>query len=374
MRLFPAENSSTNSVNIKALQTNPEKKRDGTADLLKGLAVFFMVQVHIMEQFGTAQLSQTLVGKISYFLGGPACAPVFLAVMGYYLLPGQKPVWFYLKRGLVLFTGGILLNAGRSLHLFLHIGDNSIQLDPWPFVFGADILPMAGLSLMVIAPLSLVFRKQWWAYLILAVAVSVASMFTPEIQNDNTLLSYVQTFFTGHTAWSYFPLVPWLAYILTGISFRCLMVRYPSLTSLGTDMRMLWFIIPGTFVLLITLSWAASVTNDLQGDFGYYYHTPVFFSWTVLFIILYMLLARNLELMTRTHPLFNLVRWTGQNVTLVYVVQWLIIGNLATAFYQSQGVIGFFGWSAAILGISLAISWVSLRSGMLRFLKRVLPG
>jgi len=56
--------------------------RNQTADLLKGFAVIFMIQVHVIEQFATQTLYDSLWGKISLFLGGPFCAPVFLAVMG----------------------------------------------------------------------------------------------------------------------------------------------------------------------------------------------------------------------------------------------------------------------------------------------------
>ncbi|MEI7897648.1 MAG: heparan-alpha-glucosaminide N-acetyltransferase domain-containing protein [bacterium] len=59
---------------------------NGTADLLKGIAVLFMIQVHIMEQFASPDTCNSLIGKISMFLGGPPCAPVFLAVMGYFLV------------------------------------------------------------------------------------------------------------------------------------------------------------------------------------------------------------------------------------------------------------------------------------------------
>ena len=49
--------------------------RNGTADLLKGIAVLLMIQVHIMEQLAEYDLFNSRFGEISLFLGGPACAP-----------------------------------------------------------------------------------------------------------------------------------------------------------------------------------------------------------------------------------------------------------------------------------------------------------
>ena len=46
-------------------------KRNQTADLLKGLAVIFMIQVHIMELFAKQEIYDGIAGKISLFFGGP---------------------------------------------------------------------------------------------------------------------------------------------------------------------------------------------------------------------------------------------------------------------------------------------------------------
>ena len=85
--------------------TDPQDNRvyrDGTADLLKGFAVLFMIQVHIMEQFATPDIFNSSIGKISMFLGGPPCAPVFMAVMGYFLAKSSRPFIYFLKRALAL--------------------------------------------------------------------------------------------------------------------------------------------------------------------------------------------------------------------------------------------------------------------------------
>ena len=59
--------------------------RSFTADLLKGMAVLAMIQVHLMELFARQEVYDSLTGKISLFLGGIPAAPVFMAVMGYFL-------------------------------------------------------------------------------------------------------------------------------------------------------------------------------------------------------------------------------------------------------------------------------------------------
>jgi uncharacterized membrane protein len=58
-------------------------KRLPIPDLLKGLAIILMIQVHITELFLDHAGRESIVGKISLFLGGPFTAMVFMIVMGY---------------------------------------------------------------------------------------------------------------------------------------------------------------------------------------------------------------------------------------------------------------------------------------------------
>jgi hypothetical protein len=353
-----------NSPLQAATEPGTARKRDGTADLLKGLAVLFMIQVHIMEQFGNTELFQSLAGKISLFLGGPFCAPVFLVVMGYYLLPLKKSGWTYLKRGIILFLGGLVLNVLRSLHLLQHIEDQTIQVNPVAFIFGVDILPLAGLSLILLTPVMLLFRTEWKIYLILAILISVTTWFTLSNEEKSPVISYLMSFITGRTSWAYFPLIPWISYILAGMAARSVTIRYPGLKDIFTDVRILWLILPGLFILLITLPEASAITHDLDGPTGYYHHQLPFFAWTILFILVYFFVIRHLEQSWGNSHIFRLIHFTGEQVTLIYIIQWLIIGNMATALYKSQGWWGFLGWTLVIsfLSVGLARIFIWIRS------------
>lgn len=141
-----------------AVELEVQKSRNGTADLLKGIAVLLMIQVHIMEQFADPGLYNSTLGKISLFLGGPACAPVFMAVMGYFLASSHKSMKGFMVRGLMLFAGGIMLNTGRSANLLIQVFQGESELNPWHFIFGADILTLAGLSILVIGLLRLLLK------------------------------------------------------------------------------------------------------------------------------------------------------------------------------------------------------------------------
>ncbi len=350
------------------------RDRNGTADLLKGLAVLFMIQVHIMEQFASSEVYESVLGQVSMFLGGPACAPVFLAVMGYFLASGNKPFLYYLKRGIFLFAGGILLNIARSANLLIKILNGSIEVDPWSFVFGVDILPLAGISLVIIGMLRMLFKTNGLLYLASAVIIATVSPLVADpassIQypassilhpaSTITALNYLRAFFTGTANWSYFPVFPWISYILTGISFRHLL-QNPRVAGILKADHLLVYSAPAWVILMLTIQWASGITHTLEGPDGYYHHGFLFFAWVSLFMAAYVVLVQILELNRGELPFLRLVKWTGRHVTLVYVIQWLIIGNLATNFYKSQGLFGYFGWFLGISAVSLILSWLILK-------------
>jgi len=344
----------------KGVVTMAGSNRNGTADLLKGLAVFFMIQVHIMEQFASGEVFSSMTGRVSMFLGGPFCAPVFLAVMGYFLASGAKPFTYYLKRGIYLFAGGILLNVLRSANLLVRIISGTVELDPWPFVFGVDILPLAGISLIVTGLLRKLFGNYAWLYLAAAIILAAISPMISDIGNEKSVGNYLRAFITGNRDWSYFPVFPWISYILTGFSFR-LFLSNPLIAEKADQTKLQFFSIPVWIVLIITIPWASAITYTLNGETGYYHHGLLFFCWVILFMAAYLILVQFVEKNYGDLLFFRLMKWSGRHVTLVYVVQWIIIGNLAANLYHTQGLFGYLTWFTGILAVSLLISWAIIR-------------
>jgi hypothetical protein len=53
--------------------------------------------------------------------------------------------------------------------------------------------------------------------------------------------------------------------------------------------------------------------------------------------------------------------WLGKNITLFYIIQWLIIGNIATAIYQTQTLKSYPFWFAGIFSMTVLITWLVKR-------------
>lgn len=321
------------------------ESRDQTADLLKGFAVLMMIQIHLTELFAVSEISQSHAGKISLFLGGPPAAPLFMGVMGYFLAQSKKSLIQNFKRGLVLILGGILLNIGLNLHLLLLIFNGEVHLDPLKYIFGADILPLAGLSVIVISVLNKLSHKNFYAGSILTILITITILIVHNLTinyviNDKILI-YLQAFLFGGLDWSYFPFFPWAVYPLGGYLYKIVSQRYKPESAVIETLVLIFAVIS-----FVTISYAIGIASDLK---LYYHHDWKYSLWIFQFLILLIFIFKCIQEYFGKSPMLIYIKWLGKNVTAVYVIQWLLIGNIATSIFQSQNELMLVTWFVSIL-------------------------
>jgi hypothetical protein len=330
------------------------KKRNQTADLMKGFAVLMMIQVHLMELFAKPEISQSLLGKISLFLGGPPAAPLFMAVMGFFLAASKKNFLQNLKRGVVLICGGILLNIGLNMYLLLLISFGKLQLDPLGFILGADILPLAGMSIILITAIKNLLNKNYYAQIItvvlIMIIISIAHGLSLNYVLASSKLRYLQAFFWGSIDWSYFPLLPWAIYPLAGYLCGISMINY----NLAKTTKYLLAVALAIFTF-ITIKYGIGTASDLQ---TYYHHDFIYSFWIIQFLILLTYVLHKVEVFRGKNDLLIYVKWLGKNVTVVYVFQWLLIGNIATALYKTQDIISLIVWFILIVSVVTLLTFL----------------
>lgn len=335
-------------------------ERNQTADLLKGLAVIFMIQVHITENFLYTNIHKQTFGMVSFFLGGAPAAPVFMVVMGFFISL-KNDFLIYLERGVILFLGGILLNIGLNFYsLVLYFQNQVIGENPLEYIFGVDILPFAGLSLIIIGLLKEVFRNRFYFYLILGLLVAFVSDYIPALpESSNQWTQYILSFAYGCTEWSYFPIFPWLFYPLLGFSFR---IFYERELSFLTNQIIL------TIVVLIFATYLILFFKDSFEEViilkNYYHHGISLALWNAAFVVVWSFIIVKVEKYFGKNLFFVFIKWLGKNVTAIYIFQWLIIGNLAIIFYDSQNELQFFLWVFVVLILSSILTFYYERNKM----------
>jgi Heparan-alpha-glucosaminide N-acetyltransferase, catalytic len=338
-------------------------KRNQTADLLKGLAVIFMIQVHIMELFAKQEIYDGIVGKISLFFGGPPCAPIFMAVMGYFLYSSTKKTSYYLKRACLLFLGGILLNIGLNFHLLYNIVFLDYDINPWTYIIGVDILPLAGMSIALIGILRIIFKRNHFLYLFLAVIITATYPYLPMFGKGYSFIAFINAFFWGTYEWSYFSLFPWFAYILMGYAFRLISDK-ANLPLKFSSNHSIVFLVPIIIFIAFSIHYAVSIAHNLQGIGGYYNHDILYFGWIIVFMAGYIMMADIIEVYSGKSSFVRYIKWIGKNVTVFYVFQWLIIGNVATSIYKTKDYYSLLAWLVdVIIAVSiLTFGWEKLKS------------
>jgi hypothetical protein len=255
------------------------------------------------------------------------------------------------KRGLLLILLGLLLNVGLNLHLLIKIFNGTFELNPLEYIFGADILFLAGISIIFISISEKIFRNRLYPPVAFSILIPLVSHFLPDLPSN---LKYIQAFLYGHATWSYFPVIPWMAYPLLGYSFRMLETGYPAAWKWIDQKKPIILIISLVIIVAVFIP-AFKIITSLP---DYYHHGIFLFAWLVAFLITWTWLLQKLEAVAGKSPVMRFIKWTGRNVTVVYVIQWLIIGNIATAIYRSQEAWALVPWFLAILTVTAIIVYL----------------
>ena len=328
-------------------------KRLPLPDLLKGVAVFVIIPVHIMETFIDYPGRESLFGKALLLPGGPVAVPVFMMVMGYFVAMSKKSTGRNLFRGMLIFMVGILLNIGLNFHLLIKIKFHGWQLNPLQAIFGVDIFMLAGLSIIILTILKTLRDQQHWIALVLIVFVSGSTSYLNEILMV-TDRNYILPFIGGNYSWSYFPLFPWLSYPLVGFLIQ---KQEQHIRVFVHRHKALQIAFPIIVFLLVVLFSGYGIATTINLD-KYYHHNFFFFLWTLGVDLLWLLFIRLIVRKFSQFPLITFFEWLGKNITTFYIIQWLIIGNIATAIYQTQELSKYGYWLGAIFMATTGLTYL----------------
>jgi hypothetical protein len=104
-----------------------------------------------------------------------------------------------------------------------------------------------------------------------------------------------------------------------------------------------------------SIRYGIMIASDLK---VYYHHDILFAGWAFCFLILWSGTAWMIAKRFSSSPMVRFLVWIGKNVTAFYVIQWIIIGNIATAIYKTQEWPCLILWFAGITGMTVFLVWV----------------
>lgn len=310
-------------------KTNVNSIRQFELDVARGLAVLFMIAVHVLQMFSNNQLMYSTYGEIIGFLGGPPAAPVFMFLLGagiIYSKNSKPPV--LLKRGIIILLSGYLLNFLRGtlpslIGYFFSKDSEFLSLSYLEFI-SVDILQFAGLAFVYFAIVKK-YKLGLAKIMLTVILFCLLNFLLSNIKIENPLVSAFSSLLWGSGEDSYFPFLSWIVYPIAGYCFGSFLIRcvnkkrfYLILFALGLTV----FLTSGLIILKFL-----NIDIGLIDEYAYYHHnilgSIVFLSFVITWIGLLFFVSKGVRGIVKS----TLARWS-KNVSSIYFIHWVIIGNL----------------------------------------------
>ena len=307
----------------------PAQERYLFVDLLRGWAVFVMIETHIVNAVLLQPLKDQAPFKALSFVNG-LVAPSFLFCAGFafaisltrrwtQFMRLERQFWRFIVRML------FILVVAYSLHLpFFSLARMGTIADDrlWVSFFQVDILQVIAVTLIFLLLLATVVRNQV-AFQICAGAFALALIFTSPVvraMDLSALPMWLRPYFSLQFK-SQFPLFPWAAFLICG---TLLGYRFVDAAEKGRGEGCIrWFGILAAAGIIASLAIEA-LPFAIYPNLSFWNASPEFFFVRLGCVVLALAGLRYQERRGRTRK-SSLIALFGQESLLVYVVHLLIV-------------------------------------------------
>ena len=339
-------------------------QRIKSLDIARGIAMVFVVVIHVVEQLSSSSFKESLFAGVLHMGTSMCAAAMFMFLMGTGIILSKSTSLtkgvlrgaglLALAYGLNIVRGTIPTLVGLESHMF-----TLEQLKPYSPLFVTieiDILHFAGLALMLLAVFRHFFSK-WPAWLLAAIAVLALCPAVFGHGSGSAIGNYFLNFLWRTEEYGHFPLFPWLAYPLAGMVFGQLLknsgnanVFFAKSCSIGVVLCLCGGYLAYNYTNFSAASWMAGEYNE--GEIH---------PWLVVCEMGILLISLSFYQLIVTHVAWNkafdwLSFWSKQ-VTLMYCIQWIVIGWIVIFIPQ---YLGFFGTIAAFVVVFIVTHWLGI--------------
>jgi uncharacterized membrane protein len=351
-------------VSLNAVTGIVARERVRAFDLAAGLAVLFMILVHILWHWGQRDTWTTPIGEAISYAAGPTAAPVFVFLMGASLGAARRSHFRSLAaRGLWLVFLGYVLNGLRGV-VPATLGEatgviTAEQVAPytqWWLATTVDLHHAVGLSLVAIAVLR-VRSEPGWTWLAIAGALVLVAPLVRGFTFGTPILDAPLTPFISAAPNVYYAVVPWLAYPLAGAVFGSIIARNPDRTRVfrrGAWLGLGLLVVGGGLLLV-----------ERPGfDVYTYWRQPLSFAVPIFGIVLVWLALCDWATRHRwVDRHLGVVYGWSHRVIAMYFTHWVIVG-------WGAGLVGFRALDLGPVLVAMAAA-VVLTSYLSRFAVRL---
>lgn len=353
--------------------------RQKELDLAKCGAILCLALIHcVIECTSEEQLVSGIPYLFDTVIGGPLSATVFMFAMGVgAVYQDSQSTRDGVLRGLRIMLISYMLNICRFLIPYLIgygiTGDTGKYIEPLLYkVLCNDILLFAGMALVLISLFRKLKLKDWQMAAIAFAASAAGTMLNGVDVNNalgNILLGYlIGTEDAAGMVMSYFPLLNWLVFPVSGYIFGKRLLRLK-------DKNLFYGILSAICVPVATIYYAVGIVYE-RGMFGEgqncYYHLQ--FSDAVGAILSTLGVLGLCHFLIRHLPewVSSLSQKISRNITSIYCIHWVLvvyITNLGLYIWRGTQVLPV--WQTLLLGAAIEIAAIYIAAIWQRIRKRV---
>lgn len=305
-------------------------QRIKTIDFGRGISVILMILVHTLWIHASQKVqTTTTLGHFIHFVGRGT--PVFLITMGFsFMISRNQTLQSAIRRGCYILGVGFFMNFLKFIIpiWFGFVPQSFIEAYGWQLplntrqlsylIFTGDILQLAGVSLLIIGFIRKYFLQRI-VLLLLAILIAIASRWIVPVQTNYFIVDYIQQLFFSSEFWVYFPVFPWLSFIILG------MFLGKSYIEQHKDQKT-FFIRTLMYGMLIIAVGAVFLWHDHEYHFNDFFHLGpggllYLAGWNFVVLFLFHLLM----IYTPHNLVYKFIFYCSQNVTSIYVIHWVLI-------------------------------------------------
>jgi len=338
---------------------NVNKGRQLELDIARGLAVLFMVLVHVQIEFLAPEVSESWIGWAINFLGTPPAAPVFMFMLGAFIIYSSKnDPRTLIRRGFLLLLAGYLLNFFRGTlpdltAWAMNGGSGYIDLASNALI-EIDILQFAGLAFIFFG----IARKYKWNNRTIvgtALVLSLLSYYLNDYTAEDYSLKAITGLFWGSSAVSYFPFVSWILVPVLGYVFGQYLVRCKDKELFYRTLLLLSVLV---LAAMACVSFAGlTIDIGLTDDYVYYHMDTVANAAYISFAVFWMAILFYATKYVPKVVAKTIGRWS-RNVTDIYIIHWIFIGWIAIVIGRHGLELGpYMVLFISIFIVSDALAW-----------------